>query len=898
MEDPSIATATSPILSNASASSSAPEIHATTQFSLASSVVTSPSLDSALLQSASPRDNASFEVPANPLLSPDADPGILEALTEALRSKDRIYVLKLGELMEGLINERRARIDVTPTTSYQRMLVHRCSAYYRLTPESDSASKAIFVHYRSESRIPVRRVSELVPVEENAQPAFKIMRRTVQDRARSRYNSQPGSVAGEDADLSDVEQSETSSVGGRSNATGTSKRHLTIEEREAAYKEARSRIFMGFEEKEAEKEKDSSANSSTHSLVSGSGSTSGGRSSAGDADDSASSAATESEWSGPATREKRDGWRAGSTTSSSRSTRLSDTSYTKNGSGSSRNSRATSPSFTYPTLYDPSNAASSSYDPAYGAQGPPHGYIQYYYPYGPPANMAAQPPYMAPYPYYPYGYASPPHQPSPHHSDPTSPAATDTGYLQGQPPPLPQIAGYPNTYMWPQPHAGHQPPHMPPPQQGTHPVPPTPIQQPSSQGQAGQVPYGYAQGPYAYQVPYYPPTQFPQGQPMQPPPTPPHTQPPGHQYPSEMMYPVENPALSFSNGVHAVDSNGNSRTSSRNSNHMGANGGPRRGGPPRPRQAWSYGPGASGVGFQYGAQGSEQVGPRLTTRRTSGTSSGSGSAGNRTPGDEASSTTSSSTTSSSSRRTFTSTSSKHPLPARPDWAVGLKAHTGLHPPRSHDHSNPHSRNMSPARIGGQALLSNHHPHGQSQQQPSPTDFPPLSSGPSPEKRPPPPAVPSAWANTHSNRSIMSPGPQTSVNTSAAGSALVHYPNNGADGQGAPMGTEENFERPPPKGTAELFNPKGTAVGRKSVGGRPNMGPVVDKENNRSGIEGENLRFNLDAMQAIPALAEKMGGISMGEPSSCLGVGVDGGPAATAPPTNGAGGVESSVNSSS
>lgn len=33
----------------------------------------------------------------------DIDPQILEAL----RSKDRLYVLKLGELMEGLINEHK-----------------------------------------------------------------------------------------------------------------------------------------------------------------------------------------------------------------------------------------------------------------------------------------------------------------------------------------------------------------------------------------------------------------------------------------------------------------------------------------------------------------------------------------------------------------------------------------------------------------------------------------------------------------------------------------------------------------------------------------------------------------------------------------------------------------------
>jgi hypothetical protein len=36
-------------------------------------------------------------------IAEDVDPQILEAL----RSKDRLYVLKLGELMEGLINERK-----------------------------------------------------------------------------------------------------------------------------------------------------------------------------------------------------------------------------------------------------------------------------------------------------------------------------------------------------------------------------------------------------------------------------------------------------------------------------------------------------------------------------------------------------------------------------------------------------------------------------------------------------------------------------------------------------------------------------------------------------------------------------------------------------------------------
>ena len=84
--------------------------------------------------------------------------------------------------------------------------------------------------------------------------------------------SRPGSVAGEEGDLSDPGPSETGSMGSRST---TSKKRMTIEERQAAYDEARNRIFMNFEEKEKTKERDTSASSSTLSLVSGSGSGSG-----------------------------------------------------------------------------------------------------------------------------------------------------------------------------------------------------------------------------------------------------------------------------------------------------------------------------------------------------------------------------------------------------------------------------------------------------------------------------------------------------------------------------------------------------------------------------------------------------------------------------------------------
>src|ERR1700733_12177381 len=120
---------------------------------------------------------------------------------------------------------------------------------------------------------------------------------------------------------------------------------MTIEEREAAYNEARSRIFMDFPEKAKEREKDMSASSSTQSLVSGSASTSGGRRSGSSdgLDDSGSTPATESEWSA---FEKKDLKLTGSSNNiagSSRSLRSNAPPFNANSSGSSHESRSLSP---------------------------------------------------------------------------------------------------------------------------------------------------------------------------------------------------------------------------------------------------------------------------------------------------------------------------------------------------------------------------------------------------------------------------------------------------------------------------------------------------------------------------------------------------------------------------
>jgi hypothetical protein len=96
----------------------------------------------------------------------DVDPQIVEAL----KSKDRLFVLKLGEIMETLISQRlcvvvvagrliahppthRPRMDIQPASSYQRLLVHRCAAYYKFTPETESNSKVLYLTLTAESAV-------------------------------------------------------------------------------------------------------------------------------------------------------------------------------------------------------------------------------------------------------------------------------------------------------------------------------------------------------------------------------------------------------------------------------------------------------------------------------------------------------------------------------------------------------------------------------------------------------------------------------------------------------------------------------------------------------------------------------------------------------------------------
>ena len=447
------------------------------------------------------------------------------------------------------------------------------------------------------------------------------MSRSVRDRIRVQSQSRTGSVNGEDAESSDVEPSEAGSLGGRSSAQIRSKKGLTLEEREAAYNEARSRIFLDFEKKTKEKDNDMSASSSTFSLVSGSASTSGGgSSSAGDVDDSISTAPTESEFSGPVARDNKSERRNGSGANSAGSSRAM---LPPKHPSSSRGSRASSPSLTYASIYDPgSNAVPYDASQNLPMQRPYSQQFIYHYP-PPPQEQGPGQGFVPPIPYYPYGYPQPPPLP-PHHassSEPPGPTAD------------PQASGI----FLPPAHHPHHPQHM------MYMAPPYPWTPNSAPVPPSATLSGTPSLPHPHPSQYsFAPPSTPQyggynNNPFYPPMGPMHTPAQGQQPLPQPTHPVGMSPLLQGNdlGIRVmppitmnndhVDPRGRKRGNSRNGSGSFSHG---------PMFGCSFG--VSGVtgGSSPIENNTNIVGPRLNNsmRRTSGTSNGS-----RTPGDEASS---------------------------------------------------------------------------------------------------------------------------------------------------------------------------------------------------------------------------------------------------------------------
>lgn len=771
------------------------------------------------------------------------DPQILEAL----KSKDRLYVLKLGEIMEGLIKEGRDKAELTPSTSYQRLLVHRCSGYYKLTPESDTGNKSILVHLNTDSRVPPRRLCELIPAEEASLPAFKIMRRSPPDY-RSKSHSHPSSEGG---DLSDPEPSEAGSLSSDrafssypyNRGSGSSKKRLTIEEREAAYNQARSRIFMGFDENASAtsnassggKDRDMSASSSSLSLASRtSGSASAGGSSVfGDFGDESSTNA--SEWSGSVggqshsqsghsqnSQQHRSGRRGAAASLRSHASAF-------HASGSS-GSRAPSPG--YGTMHD---MPPQGYDPALGhAHGAHAGYMpppQYYYP---PYPVPPLPHAFAPAP---YGYYGPGAYGAYGEGGGGEDYYAGQGQGGGQP-----FGGY-GGYYWPpgpqgQPGAGSQ--------VQMQQQPGTPQQQPaqayqhqqhSSPGTSGgsspsrqnAIIPGSASGQHQHQPqpqphpphphPNHPYAQYtPYGYPYYPPP-PTEDVPlypgqvgggvyPGYGMPPALPATSERRLWTPSNESGARGSPAGSSGSQGSSQQVVGSGREKEVGRKRGRGAYA-GHGQQAYG-QYAQQGPGPGQRDDNARQGPGTRRQSD---NSVRSDEASSIASySSSTSSSSIRTA---SSQHPLPPRPDWAVGLKPNGGYG-----THNTVHV-GAGPGPSGHAPQGSFSPSHSTTQLPTSSSDFPPLTTeGQAQERK----AVTAGAWNNQGVKPVT--GPWNTGRT--------------ADGEGKGL-----YERPPPKGPTELFNPR--------VGQQNGSGGQYNKASNGSGT-----------VRGMEGLAGKMQGMLMND----------------------------------
>ena len=191
-----------------------------------------------------------------PVCKPD------EKLLEALESsKDRLFLMRLEqEVITFVKNSTEPTLELPPCNSFCRLLAHKLADYYALTHYVDNAVTSVRLYRTPYCRIPpplsdmmkAQSPTEVTPI---SQPSVQIMRRegaAKEDRntgsaanttASSIAPSKAGSEAG-DSQLGTGVASPTESVGTRDKVA------TTREEREAKYKEARERIFKGFEDLE------------------------------------------------------------------------------------------------------------------------------------------------------------------------------------------------------------------------------------------------------------------------------------------------------------------------------------------------------------------------------------------------------------------------------------------------------------------------------------------------------------------------------------------------------------------------------------------------------------------------------------------------------------------------
>ncbi|CAO1628973.1 unnamed protein product [Parajaminaea phylloscopi] len=217
-----------------------------------------------------------------PRMAEDARERVLdETLMDALRSsRDRLFLIRQETDMSDFVaDDSRSEHTLPLMNSYQRLLVHRCADFFRLRREVDADTKVVTLTKTPETRIPSRKLvnlfneanSTLKPADTSPFAVFRgADRESSMERIDGSYEAAPQAGPQSQAvaktpisklapagfrimrrDPSLPKTSQTRPPSAQSSGTSSlitdsarkSRRDMTIEEREAAYREARERIF-------------------------------------------------------------------------------------------------------------------------------------------------------------------------------------------------------------------------------------------------------------------------------------------------------------------------------------------------------------------------------------------------------------------------------------------------------------------------------------------------------------------------------------------------------------------------------------------------------------------------------------------------------------------------------
>lgn len=227
-------------------------------------------------------DEASVQQPASTSTKVQTEGGEVSkneevdpALVEAMRvNRDKVFVRKYEKEMEDQIrNSEVVQWELPLMNTYQRMLVHRIADHYRLGHSLDPTTRQVTLLKKDSTRIPEVLVSVLAEKERLSDPGdfppllkslsgqntpangsvstvadplagFRIMRREGGNNVSRSNSSRNGSSTPEDG-----------------NTLRKDRKNMTMEEREAAYKEARQRIFGSEEAEETNSEATEPSNS-------------------------------------------------------------------------------------------------------------------------------------------------------------------------------------------------------------------------------------------------------------------------------------------------------------------------------------------------------------------------------------------------------------------------------------------------------------------------------------------------------------------------------------------------------------------------------------------------------------------------------------------------------------